>query len=531
MMSDDIQLLREYAESGSESAFSKIVSRHINLVYSVALRQVRNTHLAEEIAQAVFIILARKAKSMSANIVLSGWLCRAARHVSADTLKIQRRRQIREQEAHMQSMLNENEPETWIHIAPILDDALGSLGQTDHDAVVLRYFEGKDLREVGAVLGMKEDAARMRVNRGLEKLRKFFSRKGVTLSAGAIAASVAANSIQAAPAGLSATALNAALSGGGLTTATIVAATKAIAMTTAQKLIVTVTVAALAGAGIYEARQVARLNRQVRALQQQQGPLAAQVQQLTQERDDAANKLTAALDENEKWRREATEVPKLRGDVTQASRELADLKAQAGRREPVEDEADAWGKRAASIKQWFRDNPDKSIPELRLLNDKDFVYEASRNLVVATTDAERSDHNSMPMIADSMRELAKQRLALAIGHALVGYVEANGGSLPGDLSQLVPYFDASNPFAATVLADPSSILQRYQLLHTGQIGDVPNGDAIIAEKLAVDPSVDELLRVRAVGYSFQSVGIIDAMAEQLVNWGPADTAKLKPFLK
>jgi len=524
-----MKLVREYADSGSEQAFARLVSQHVNLVYSVALRQVRDTHLAEEITQGVFIILARKAKSLSADTILSGWLVRTARYVSADALKLRRRRQIREQEAHMQSMLTENESETWLHIAPILDDALGSLDQKDHDAVVLRYFEGKDLREVGAALGMKEDAARMRVNRGLEKLRKFFSRKGLTLSAGAIAASVAANSIQAAPTGLAASAVGVALSGGGVTTATVIAATKAIAMTTTQKLIVTVTVAALAGGGIYEARQVTQLHRQVEAIQQQQAPLAAQVQQLTQERDDATSKFKAALDENEKWRRDAAEVPKLRAQVTQASQELADLKTQADRREPVENEADAWGKRAASLKQWFRDNPDKSIPELRLLDDNDFIYEASRNLVI---DPDGHDHNSFPMIANGLRELAKTRLVGALGHALAGYVEANGGALPTDLSQLTPYFNSkSDPWSAAVLADPSSILQRYQLLHTGQIGDVPAGEVIIAEKSAVDPRVDGLLQLKVGGYTFQSVGIRDMWNERLVNWGPDITAKFKPFLK
>ena len=110
MTSDDMALVREYAQSNSEQAFATLVSRHVNLVYSVALRQVRDPHLAEEITQSVFIILARKAKSLSPKTILSGWLCRTARYVSANTLRIQRRRQFREQEAHMQSILNEPDP-------------------------------------------------------------------------------------------------------------------------------------------------------------------------------------------------------------------------------------------------------------------------------------------------------------------------------------------------------------------------------------------------------------------------------------
>ena len=106
-MNDDLALLREYARRNSEEAFAALVSRHVNLVYSVALRQVRDPHLAEEITQAVFIILARKAGSLGDKTILPGWLCRTARYASANALTIQRRRQRREQEAHMQSILNE----------------------------------------------------------------------------------------------------------------------------------------------------------------------------------------------------------------------------------------------------------------------------------------------------------------------------------------------------------------------------------------------------------------------------------------
>src|SRR5476649_1438874 len=137
MPNDDIALLRDYARKNSEPAFATLVSRHVNLVYSVALRSMRDAHLAGEITQAVFIILARKANSLGDKTILPGWLCRTARYASANALTIQRRRQRREQEAHMQSTLNESSRDVWEELSPLIDSAMEQLGQKDHDALVL----------------------------------------------------------------------------------------------------------------------------------------------------------------------------------------------------------------------------------------------------------------------------------------------------------------------------------------------------------------------------------------------------------
>jgi RNA polymerase sigma factor (sigma-70 family) len=205
MMNDDMALVREYAASQSERAFETLVTRHVNLVYSAALRQARDPHLAEDVTQAVFIVLARKAGSLGDKTILSCWLYRTARFAAADALKIQRRRQLREQEAHMEGVF-QNEPDAaWEQLSPLLDEAMARLRDKDRDAIVLRFFENKNLKEVGAALGLEERAAQKRVARGLEKLRAFFNQRGISTTTAIVGGAMAANSVQAAPVGLAKT--------------------------------------------------------------------------------------------------------------------------------------------------------------------------------------------------------------------------------------------------------------------------------------------------------------------------------------
>src|SRR5215469_14799071 len=147
MTDDDMQLVREYATNQSEQAFEELVGRYVNLVYSAAMRHVRDPHLAEEITQAAFVIFARKAGTLGAKTILPSWLHRTAVYVAADALKLQRRRERREQEAYMQSQFNEPEDEFWPQIAPLLDAAIAGLSEKDRHAVVLRFFQNKSLRE------------------------------------------------------------------------------------------------------------------------------------------------------------------------------------------------------------------------------------------------------------------------------------------------------------------------------------------------------------------------------------------------
>jgi RNA polymerase sigma factor (sigma-70 family) len=211
---DDRELLKEYVRNGSEEAFSALVERYVNLVYSAALRYTGNPDDAQEITQAVFIILARKAAGLRSGTLLGGWLYQTARLTAANFIKGQIRREHREQEACMQSTLNEPGDSAWTEIAPLLDEAMGHLAEADRNAVVMRYFQNKSAGEVGTAMKTTEAAAHKRTARALEKLRKFFTKRGVVLSVAVIASAISANSVQAAPTAL--TAAIAAVSAGGV---------------------------------------------------------------------------------------------------------------------------------------------------------------------------------------------------------------------------------------------------------------------------------------------------------------------------
>jgi RNA polymerase sigma factor (sigma-70 family) len=447
MFTDDMALVREYAQSNSEQAFATLVSRHVNLVYSVAVRHVRDPHLAEEITQSVFILLARKAKSLSAKTIISGWLCRTAGYVSANTLSIQRRRQSREQEAQMQTILNEPEPGVWSQIAPLLDEALNCLGQKEHDAVVLRFFDGKELKQVGAEMGTTEDAARMRVNRGLERLRKFFTNKGVTLSTTAIAGAVATNSVQAAPAGLAAIITAAALSGTTITTAAVIAATKTIAMTTLQKALVCTAFVALAGAGIYEVREAAMARLGMQTLQRGQTPLLASIEQLQSKLSDATNRLAAMADTLARASNNDHELLALRGEVGRLRRESQDF---AQLKSTVANDASRLD-RVARLKQRLAQTPEAQIPELKLLTDDDWLNAAKGKL---ETDADYLT------AFDGLRASGEYNFLQIADAALRKYLKSHHDEFPTELSELAPYFDTPQP---------DEILTRYHIVPSSSI--------------------------------------------------------------
>lgn len=227
-MQDDAELLRRYAEARSEAAFAELVRRHLGLVYHAALRQCGgDPHRAEEVAQLVFTDLARKADSLARRPLLVAWLHTGVRYAASHLRRAEARRQIREQEA---CAMNERDhsPESdpaadWERLRPLIDDALDTLTERDRAAVLLRFFEARSYAEVAATLAVSEDAARVRVNRALDKLRSALARRGLVSTASALGLALAQPALAATPPSLAAS----------ITTASLAAAaTGAVVVTT-----------------------------------------------------------------------------------------------------------------------------------------------------------------------------------------------------------------------------------------------------------------------------------------------------------
>jgi RNA polymerase sigma factor (sigma-70 family) len=306
-MTEDAELLRRYAEECSEAAFAELVQRHLGLVYSVALRQVEgDAHLAEDVAQTVFTGLARKAGALARHPVLSGWLYRSTQFAAIDVMRSERRRRAREQEAQTMHELS-NSPDVEVDtekLRPVLDQVMGELNDGDRDAVMLRFFEGRPFSDIGGKLRLTEDAARMRVDRALDKLRERLVRRGVTSTSAVLAATLANQAAVSAPAGLAAAVTGTALSGAAMSGVAAIF----MSMTKLQIGIVVGLLAAGAGGIVAQQQANAGLTRELEALR---NPSQTEVQLLA---------------ENQRLRKIAAELAEYRDDGA----EMGHLRDEAG---------------------------------------------------------------------------------------------------------------------------------------------------------------------------------------------------------
>jgi RNA polymerase sigma factor (sigma-70 family) len=416
-VTDSQTLLSEYARTGSEAAFRELVALYLGLVYATALRLVGgDTHLAEDVAQLVFVDLARRAPGLSSGVMLGGWLHARTCNITRPMLRAERRRQSRERQ--VMSMVQCDPPDSgddFTHIAPMLDEAITQLGKEDRTAIILRFFERRDFCSIGAALGSSEDAARMRVSRSLDKLQLLLKRRGVSLSAAALGGALSAEAVTAAPAGLAGTLAGLALAqtapNGGITATLLKIGT----MTKLKMSIVSAFVLMSLTTSL-----VLRRNAQADSSARQQS-LREQRDQQAQIKADNERLSNLALSSNR-----STSDPRLR--------ELSQLRAEA-----------------ESLRAQIRD--------LAALRDQNRALNAAQE-------------SRTPF---QMREfaLAKHRRTETWTQAFLSYARQNQGQLPSAFAQAAPFLPKDSPKETSLSSD------QFEILYQGSVDALTDKNVII----------------------------------------------------
>ena len=453
----DEELLQQFAATRSNEAFAEIVDRHLDLVFSVAQRIVRTPDLAQDVAQAVFIELARQASAVASTPVLP-WLHAVARRRAIDAVRSESRRRARQAVAVELAAMN-REDSDWSQVAPLLDEAVSALPRADRHAVLLRYFQNKSLREIGQRFGVSDDAAQKRVARVIDQLRSQFVARGLTTSATSMAAALSAHAVQQAPAGLAGSICGAAAM------ATPAATTGFWIMTTTKKL-------ALAAALLGSA-----------------GTLWLEVRAIAEDRQElvAVRKTVAAVERE-------TRVARAVVDRTTAQRPAA---ASEPRATPEDAAAaaqmQAWLERMDRLRTAFREHPELSIPELAALDEATW-FSLGENLDLSTEEKVRD-------AMARLRSLAENWVANQMAPALTRYAAAHDGLLPETAAELAEYF---RPSIAPAL------LKRYEMIHRGPLVELKGRDRmnIVAERSPVDADRDRIWHIGANGHGSEAAAAV-----------------------
>lgn len=418
----DHHLLARYARENSQAAFAELVARHLNLVYSAARRQVRAPQLAEDIAQSVFLDLARRAASFPAHQPVAAWLHVVTRRTAIDTIRREARRIAREHTAAELAAMD-TFPSSWQSLEPVLDEAVAALSETDRQAILLRFFENKSLREIGESLGTTDDAAQKRVTRALDQLRTLLARRGLTVTAAGLAADLSAHATLVAPAALGSAITSAVLTG---------AAHLAVPMSAAalaSKALLFTAAAGLVGLIVYHGNS--------RALPPPAAPAPVAV----------------------------TTPPALPEPDAPALPKAAPTRVTPGAAEDL---------RVTLLRQLFTDLPAQNLPELRLLAPADWLEVAQAHELESAAD--------IRVALAKLRSVARKKFAAHLQTALRRFTEGSGGFLPDDVMQLASHLDA--PADAEMLARYA--LKRTGRLNKSDdelIAEKPTSDIIMSVKL------------------------------------------------
>jgi RNA polymerase sigma factor (sigma-70 family) len=540
---NDHELLQRYAESRCEASFTELVKRYVDLVHSAALRQVGgDAHLAHDVTQSVFIDLARKAGSLSGRTVLGGWLYTSAHYAAAKVVRTEQRWRAREQEANsMREISNESTAEpSWEELRPIIDEAMHDLSQGERDAVLLRYFEKRQLGEVGAKLGVSEDAARKRVDRALEKLRGLLARRGVTSTSAALVVVLGTNTVAAAPVGMAASIAGAAIASTAASTGTTLTILKLMAMSKLKVgLIGALVVAGVATPLVIQNQSQSKLRAEYEQLRQQNTQLTEQMTPLASQNARLSNLIAQATENQVGQQSQSNEILKLRGEVARLRQDARESRTRAGGNDPVDPSMqaafDSLAARATKLRQRLEQTPERTIPELKFLTEKDWLN------VAGDQDKLESDEDFSRAMSE-LRARSKSVFGEKMRKALRQYAEANGNMLPSDITQLQAYFGEPVDIAA---------LQRYQIAASGSLADAGRDTILIKEigsrvddydshfEFSLNGTssnsgsmIGDALEAAATAYANANGGLLPKTPEQLASYlqQPVETARMQKFL-
>lgn len=483
-MTDDQELLRAFAEEKSQAAFAALVQQHLPMIYAAAYRQTGDAHRAEEIAQAAFTLLARKAGSLKNHPALGGWLYTTTAHLAARLRRTEARRARREQEAHA---MHEAEPPaadiTGEALRPIVDEIVLALPERDRTAVLLRFFEKQTHAEIGRRLGLSENAARMRVDRALEQLRLALQRRGVVSTAAALGAALTAQATLVPPAGLAAgiaTSAGTAIAGGGLLF---------LMNTTLLKTGLVVAAAGLVAGGLlWQHRENTRLREEIATLRGQVKAGSAG--------------------------RTGPVPPEPMSDESNFSRLSSRVSTLSS------DPASSWQERAGVLEELMGQFPEFQIPELALATPEDWLD--------ATKEPLKNDADYRRALA-RVRTVVLQRFSGQLSKAVQAYRKQNNGAFPADPAQLETYF--ANPLGPEVW-------QHYKISPASRFPNLGMGsDTVLTTKSPTDADYDTQI---VIGPNGSGTMLVRTMIIQPViaaylaaNPGkqPASLAEVLPYAK
>ncbi len=381
-MTPDSELLLLYARTQSEDAFAELVRRHVNLVYSVVLRRLNgDAHLAQDAAQTVFTDLARKASSLSRRTTLTGWLYTSAHFASAEIVRKESRRRGREEKFMRQPDSQTATDPAWQELRPVLDEVMLQLKETDREAILLRYFENRPLAEVGAKLGLRDNAARMRVERALEKLRALLAKRGIATTS-ALVATISANAVQVAPTAMAAALAATSITAAGTGTFTLLSIMNA----TKLKLGLSTLVIALATTALVTQHQA---QNRLRAENQSWRRQAAQLQA---DNETLSNRLAMAHDSSSAPNRQLKELLRLRAQVgllRQKTNELGRLKQNHLRRTADDSQA---SEETTPAEEQQRQSSTAKMGDARLLVLGELIYADQNQGQLSTNFAQFSSY-------------------------------------------------------------------------------------------------------------------------------------------